>query len=104
MDEVERFINKFKFLEPSVAEDLFLYGDCYYFAVILQERFKHIYNVIIKYLEIDNHFVTEINGRLYDIRGDITDIVEKKQLMNWDDMEEYDELLYKIIIRDCINF
>lgn len=104
MNEVEKFIYKFKFLNPQVAEDLFLYGDCYYFAIVLQERFKYTHDVIIKYFEIDNHFVTDINGRLYDIRGDITDIVDSKQLKDWDDMEEYDELLYKRIIRDCINF
>lgn len=40
MNEVEKFIRKFKFLAPSAAEELFLYGDCYYFAIILKERFK----------------------------------------------------------------
>lgn len=101
MNIVEKFINKFKFLHPIAAEDLFLYGDCYYFAIILKERFP---DAIIKYLVIDNHFVAEIDGRLYDIRGDITDIVDMSQLISWSDMESYDELLYKRIIRDCINF
>lgn len=101
MNMIEKFINKFKRLHPSAADDLFLYGDCYYFAIILKERFPE---AIIKYLVIDNHFVTEINGRLYDIRGDITDIVEIEQLINWSDMESCDELLYKRIVRDCINF
>lgn len=101
MNEVEKFIHKFKYLNPPAAEDLFLYGDCYYFAIILKERFK---DSITKYLTIDNHFVTEINGKLYDIRGDVTDIINISQLINWDDMKDYDELLYKRIIRDCINF
>jgi hypothetical protein len=102
MNEVEHFIYKFKFLNPSATEDLFLYGDCYYFSVILKERFKD--RVIIKYLMIDNHFVAEIDGRLYDIRGDVTDIVDQKQLIDWVEMKEFDELVYYRIIRDCINF
>ena len=102
MNEVEKFIYKFKFLAPSAAEDLFMYGDCYYFAITLKERFKD--KATIKYLIIDNHFVTEIDGRMYDIRGDVTDYVEYKQLIDWNDMKDYDELLYDRIIRDCINF
>ena len=97
MNIVENFINKFKHLHSTEAEDLFLYGDCYYFAIIIKERFP---NAVIKYLIIDNHFITEINGRLYDIRGDITDIIDNSQLITWSDMESYDELLYKRIIRD----
>lgn len=101
MNMVENFINKFKSLHPSAAEDLFLYGDCYYFAIILKERFP---DAIIKYLLIDNHFIVEINEQLYDIRGDITYIVDTNQLINWSDMESCDALLYKRIIRDCIKF
>lgn len=101
MNMIENFINKFKSLHPTEAEDLFLYGDCYYFAIILKERFP---NAIIKYLIIDNHFITEIDGRLYDIRGDVTNLVDTRQLINWRDMESSDGLLYKRIIRDCINF
>ena len=102
MNEVEKFINKFKFLNPPAADDLFLYGDCYYFAVILKERFKD--RATIKYLIIDNHFITEIDGRMYDIRGDITNSVDYKQLIDWYNMKDYDELLYNRIIRDYINF
>lgn len=101
MNKIESFIYKFKHLCPTAAEDLFLHGDCYYFAIVLKERFP---SAIIKYLIIDNHFITEIDDRLYDIRGDITDIVDINQLIAWSDMESYDELLYKRIIRDCINF
>ena len=102
MNEVEHFIYKFKFLAPSAAEDLFMYGDCYYFSIILKERFKD--KATIKYLIIDNHFITEINGRMYDIRGDVTDRVDCKQLIDWEDVKNYDELVYNRIIRDCINF
>ena len=60
--------------------------------------------LLLKYLTIDNHFITEIDGRMYDIRGDITEEVDYKQLINWDDMKACDELLYNRIVRDCINF
>ena len=102
MNEVEKFIYKFKFIAPAAANDLFLYGDCYYFSVILKERFKD--RATIKYLIIDNHFVTEIDGKMYDVRGDITDEIDSNQLIDWNDMKDYDELLYSRIIRDCINF
>lgn len=101
MNEVEKFINKFKYLASKEAEDLFLYGDCYYFSIILKERFS---DAIIKYLMIDNHFLAEISGRLYDIRGDVTDIIEKNQMINWDALKEFDSLLYNRIVRDCIKF
>ena len=101
MNTVEKFINKFKYLNPSAAEDLFLYGDCYYFAIILKERFPE---AIIKYMVIKNHFIADIDGRLYDIRGDITDIINEDYIIEWSDMELYDELVYQRIIRDCINF
>lgn len=101
MTDAERFIFIFKRFHPIPAENMFMCGNCYYFAVSLKARFK---DAVIKYLMVDNHFVTEIDGRLYDIRGDVTDKVDTSQMINWDDMEAYDELLYKRIIRDCIEF
>jgi len=48
---------------------------------------------------VENHFVTEIDGRLYDITGDVTG---KYEVIPWD---EYDGGSHrKAIIRDCINF
>lgn len=101
MNEIDVFIKRFKHTNPSIVEDLFLFGDCYYFSIILKERFK---NAIIKYMVIDNHFITEVSGRLYDIRGDVTDLIDKTQMVDWDNMKNIDELLYKRIVRDCINF
>ena len=51
MDKVISFINKFKFAYKGELEFVFTNGNCYYFAVILKERFGgEIY-----YLPIDNH-------------------------------------------------
>lgn len=51
------------------------------------------------YDQIENHFVAEIEGRLYDITGDVTD---KYDVIAWDDLD--DDLLRARIIRDCIMF
>ena len=48
---------------------------------------------------VDNHFATLIDGRLYDITGDVT---ERYLMIPW---EEYaDEWHKSRIIRQCINF
>ena len=100
-NEVENFINKFKYLHPQEVEDVFLYGDCYYFARILASRFPQ---AIIKYMIIKNHFITEIDGRYWDVRGDITDILEKDEIVIWHEYKNIDPLHYNRIVRDCINF
>jgi len=79
--------------------DVFLYGMCYWFAFILQERFGGT----MMYEPIENHFVQEIGGRLYDASGDVTEKYTSEYLMPWSDVEQYDHLLYKRIVRDCIR-
>lgn len=81
------------------SEDVFLYGCCYWFAFILQERFGGT----MMYEPTENHFVQEIGGRLYDASGDVTEKYTSEYLMFWSDMEQYDHLLYKRIVRDCIR-
>ena len=89
------FIRQFK-----NAEETFLNGCCYWFAFILQERFGGT----MMYEPVENHFVQEIGGRLYDISGDVTEKYKNSEyLMFWSDMEQYDCLLYKRIVRDCIK-
>ena len=51
------------------------------------------------YDQVANHFVAEIDGRLYDITGDVTDAYKVEP---WDELE--DDLLRSRIIRDCIMF
>ena len=55
------------------------------------------------YEPIENHFVQEIGGRLYNASGDVTEKYTSEYLMFWSDMEQYDHLLYKRIVRDCIR-
>jgi len=60
--KILKFINGFK---PAV--ELFTHGYCYWFAVILQERFSGV----IMYNEVDNHFALLVDNRLYDATGGI---------------------------------
>ena len=75
-----------------------LNGNCYYFAVILKDRFpegKIMYDVI------DGHFVFQYDGLYYDYRG-----ITKQEdgfLVEWDKFDDYDSIQKKRITRDCIN-
>lgn len=93
LDFISRFTNKGR--KQEVIES-FTCGCCYWFAHILCNRFP---NAIMMYDLIDNHFVTLINGRLYDITGDVTG---QYKVIVWDDYD--DELHKQRIVNDCINF
>lgn len=109
-DTVEILEPLVQFLESDKGKNLFLArfhladdvdtvftnGCCYWFAVILHCRFP---DSTLMYDQVENHFVTQIQGRLYDITGDVT---EKYQVKPWDALD--DELLKKRIVRDCILF
>lgn len=97
MDYVEEFIHKFKFKYSKELEIVFTSGNCYYFAMILKERF----NGEIYYLPIENHFICKIENKYYDIKGKIE---VNETPYKWSSFIYHDEKLYKRIIRDCINF
>lgn len=91
-----QFINNFKRLHPQEIEDSFLCGNCYWFAKILEIRF----NGEICYLPIENHFITKIENKYYDISGELTEFSEKVYL--WEDYMKIDELETGRIIKYCI--
>lgn len=73
-------------------------GNCYYFALILLDRFplgKILYDVI------DGHFVCEIDGVKYDWSG-IADESGKHHWIEWDKFNEYDDLQHERVVRDCL--
>lgn len=96
-DEVLTFISHFKQPDPAGAEKLFLYGNCYWFAHILCERFQH---AELYYLPIDNHFITYYKGKYYDISGQIT---PKDKPIKWNIFRAIEPLGAMRIERDCIN-
>lgn len=75
---------------------VFTSGCCYWFAVILHQRFP---DSRIMYSIIDNHFAAEIDGRLYDVTGDVTG---KYDVVPWDSFKNTNHGAK--IIRDCVNF
>lgn len=93
-DAVLSFISRF-----GSDRDVFLHGMCYWFAYILQGRFGGV----MMYERVENHFMQEIGGRLYDASGDVTERYGKSPaLMKWADMPEFDSSLYKRLLRDCV--
>ena len=87
--EVVEFIQGF-----SDAKELFLCGYCYWFAVILANRFHGE----IWYMPIENHFICRIDGFYYDVTGRMR---PENIVYRWSDYP--DELEKKRIIRDCVN-
>lgn len=68
----DEFIRLFRRYEQNdVLDNTFRNGFCYWFSYILAGRFP---GAKIWYEPIEGHFVTEIDGRLYDIRGDVSDL------------------------------
>lgn len=97
MDEIEEFIKR------RFATDCnWTSGNCYYFAVILKERFKHLE---IVYLTILGHFMAQDpwTGFLYDFNGkhDSKDIEDGIWALST--IENIDPPFYARIIRDCVK-
>jgi hypothetical protein len=80
--------------------ECFTEGCCFWFASCLFERFSD-YDPTIMYDVVTNHFGCKIEGRVYDITGDVTDQYnwEIWYKAYWDDSERGER-----IFRDCINF
>jgi hypothetical protein len=72
-------------------------GNCYYFAVILKERFGGV----IMYDVVNGHFVTYIDGILYDWNGAVV-WEDLSGYIEWEKFDAYDSLQKQRIIRDCI--
>ena len=94
-DKVLNFINDFT-KGNRIIIDTFLNGYCYYFSVILLERFGgELY-----YLPIDNHFIVRIDKVFYDVTG-IFDVGGKISY-RWCDFVQEEPLEAARIIKDCI--
>ena len=118
MNEIEDFISHF-----HGAEDTFLHGCCYWFARILEQRFIATHACTILYEPIEGHFVARLatrvfwklddNGeyvidedatRLYDVRGDVTEMYGGKELINVRKLRGTDPSWYRHLMRDCRDF
>ena len=92
-DEVIDFI-----LRRFVVNDNWMNGNCYYFAVILHDRFP---NSTIYYDPIDGHFITKIGDNYYDWRG-VNIHVHVDDIVKWDEYEQVDSKHYYRIKHDVI--
>lgn len=93
--EVREFIEGFKRFDRSgEVTRTFSNGYCYYFAFILSVRFCHSR---IMYYPVGKHFACEIDGRIYDITGDITE--KNLSFIPWDEyqVEEQDDAVQVMI-------
>ncbi len=99
-DIIINFIEQFRNFGPSVT-DCFSNGMCYHFTLILRKRFGP-FNSTILYDEVINHFATEIDGRIYDITGDITDNQEY-HWKRWTTVVAEDHKHANRIYRDCVD-
>ena len=93
--EVAKFLKRFHI--GGDVDTVFTCGCCYWFATILCLRFHD--KARMMYDQVENHFVTEISWRMYDITGDVTG---KYNVEPWDELD--DSSLKKRIVRDCIMF
>jgi len=92
-DEVLNFIRR-----RFIQDDLWLNGNCYYFAIILHERFP---TSTIWYDCVVGHFVIFYHGNFYDWHG-IYKPEKIEYMMQWDSIKETDPSYYKKIVRDVI--
>lgn len=78
-------------------------GNCYYFAVILAERFRNE-GAIIYYDTVDGHFVCKIDGVFYDWNGALTfeDEHIEKYIKKWSELRKEDPIWSDRIVRDVI--
>lgn len=107
--EVINFINNFFINDKNnVSRKSFVCGNCYWFALILKNRFPTKLPVIW-YDTINNHFVTAICGILYDSYGVYAPtspmtIDEFDAFYIWEDYKKIDPIHAARITENCITF
>lgn len=99
--DVLMFIGRFSHDHEGPLDEVqykFLNGCCYWFAFILKTRFAE-YDPEIMVDLVACHFACRIDGRVYDITGDVTDDYD------WQSWDEYDDEPHKKRISEyCIMF
>lgn len=94
-EQIEHFIFNFIEQHPGELTDSFLYGNCYWFALILVQRFGGS----IAYLPIENHFLAFIAGRLYDVTGEV---LPEEEVVDWREYQKIEPTHAARIYKDCI--
>lgn len=88
------------FIDRRFKKDCdWLTGNCYYFALILKDRFPE---GEIYYDVINGHFVFLHQNDVYDWTGLSESEVSYGVLVRWKDFNNYDPLQRERIMQDCI--
>ena len=74
-----------------------LSGNCYFFAKILEAAWPH---GEIVYDPIHGHFLYDIDGILYDWRGQVG---ERKNEISWNSYRTQDPTHWAHVMRDCVG-
>ena len=118
-NQVLDFINK-RFPNATNSDANWLHGNCYYFAVILKDRFPK--DSYICYDVINGHFVCMIEDYLFDASGIYYKLNKQEKqkidsstpnyfvdleygitLVKWSEFSYYDSLQQARIERDCLQ-
>lgn len=95
----DEFIESFKSgFDKKEIEDCFLYGNCWYFSLILMNRFESL-NPEVYYDPVMNHFVTKIEDKFYDISGEVSN---NNKYESWVEFKKKEPNIVKQIENDCI--
>ena len=73
-------------------------GNCYYFAVILKNRFNYLE---IYYDQIDGHFVAGTGKNFFDVRGEVQ--VHKGATIRLKEIQEADPEWFSRIWLGCVR-
>ena len=96
MSKFSDYIDILEFIERRFKKDCdWLDGNCYYFAIILKERFP---NLNIFYMPIRGHFVVSDGDHFYDFTGTV-DMDEDP--LSLDYLENEDPIWYSRLMADC---
>jgi hypothetical protein len=105
---VQRFINGMKEVFPEELEFVFYRGYCYWFALILAERFKGDIWFNPKIV----HFATKIGNNLYDIYGKVSPGIcpvngkedySENDWISWTDFQLNHQEAVESIVNSCIK-
>lgn len=92
-NQILEFINR----RWSNTDGNWFNGNCYYFAVILHERFRKLK---IYYLPIQGHFVVGDGSNFYDASGELN-LDEEPMLFS--QIKKEDPMWYERLIKYCVN-
>lgn len=96
-NKVLDFISKF---QNDGTIKTFTEGCCYWFAIILCERFNMSGNTTsIVFNPISGHFAANIDGNMYDVTGEIP---QSDEWTSWDKWLKEEPVYGETVIRDCI--